>query len=78
MRRFGLSCIYPVYFLRKYTEFHDTYGRSVKELLFISFYLFLINLQRSLSAALFHIFPNIFSPIALPVDNKLMVYIYKR
>ena len=32
-----------------------TYGRSVKEFLFISYFLFLINCQRSLSAALFRI-----------------------
>ena len=24
MRHFGLSCVHPVYFLRKSTEFHDT------------------------------------------------------
>ena len=76
MRRFGLSCIHLVYFLRKSKEFHDMRTECqripIHFLLLITHKLLGIAKRCSLPNSL----PDIRSPIA--VATQLMVYIKRR
>ena len=78
MKHFGLSCVPPVKFLRKSTEFHNMRAECQRILIY-----FLLLISHNL-LAIAKCFPlpyslaDLHSPIYIAIANQLMVYINRR
>ena len=78
MRRFGLSCIRPVYFIRKSTEFHDMRTECQRILIHLLLLISHILLAIAKRCPIPHLLPKICSPIAISVANQSIIYIKRR
>ena len=78
MRRFVLSCICPVYFLHKSTEFQDMQMEC--QIILIHFFLLISHkfLVIANHCPLPYLLPNILYPIDISIANQFMVYSCRR
>ena len=76
--RFGLSCVRLVYFIRKYTEFHDMWTEC--QIILVHFLLLISHkfLFIDKCCPLLHFLPDLQSLVAIAIADQLMVYKKKR